>query len=105
MCRPDLRRVGATRLMTVTQPLRPARHAPTMPKSEQPSRRHDADAEYSYRRPLRVREMLPAIGIGVAVGVFAFYVTRVLLQRTPIEVDRRPGVRRAAGRREQTADA
>jgi hypothetical protein len=81
-----------------------------MPKLEHPSRLRDADVEYSYRRPLGVREMLPAIGIGVAVGVFAFYVTRVLLQRTPIKVDRRPNARRmvrtsVTGEREQTANA
>ena len=81
-----------------------------MPKLEHLSRRPDADVEYSYRRALGVREMLPAIGIGVAVGVFAFYVTRVLLQRTPIEVDRRPNARRLVepartGGRELTADA
>lgn len=59
-----------------------------MPSSEfRPPRPHDADAEYSYRRPLRLREMLPAIGIGIGAGVFAYYVTRLLLQRTPL---RRP---------------
>jgi hypothetical protein len=51
-------------------------------------RLRDADAEYSYRRPLRLREMLPAIGIGIGAGLFAFYVTRLLLQRTPLRVSR-----------------
>lgn len=59
-----------------------------MPSSElRRPRPHDVDAEYSYRRPLRLREMLPAIGIGIGVGVFTYYVTRLLLQRTPL---RRP---------------
>jgi hypothetical protein len=67
----------------------------------QPAKRlprlHDGDAEYSYRRPLRMRELLPAIGIGIGVGVFAFYVTRLLLQRTPLRI---PGRESSAARRE-----
>jgi len=47
-------------------------------------------------------ELLPAIGIGVGAGFFAFYVTKLLLQRTPLRVERgetetlsrRPGARR-----------
>ena len=73
-----------------------------MPKSDELSRRPDADAEYSYRRPVGLRELLPALGVGIAVGMFAFYVTRVLLQRTPLEVERRPRARRAL---EKSADA
>ena len=74
-----------------------------MPKSERFTRPRDAQDEYYYRRPLRYREILPALGIGVAVGMFAFYVTRVLLQRTPLEVERRPRVRRSTV--EKSADA
>ena len=66
-----------------------------MPKSERFTRPRDAESEYYYRRPLAFREILPALGIGVAVGMFAFYVTRVLLQRTPLDVERRPRVRRS----------
>lgn len=59
-----------------------------MPSSEtRRPRLHDAEAEYSYRRPLPWREMLPAIGVGIGVGAFAYYVTRLLLERTPL---RRP---------------
>ena len=47
-------------------------------------RDESAGAEYSYRRRLSAVELLPAIGVGVAVGVTAFYVTRVFLQRTPL---------------------
>lgn len=72
-----------------------------MPKSEQPTRRKGAGAEYYYRRPLGLREMLPAVGLGIAAGFFAFYVTRLLLQRTPLEVERRPRARAM----ERTADA
>jgi hypothetical protein len=41
-------------------------------------------AEYFYRRSLRTRELLPAIGIGVAAAVLAFYVARIVIQRTPL---------------------
>ena len=57
-------------------------------------RLRDAEAEYSYRRPLRLREVLPAIGIGIGAGLFAFYVTRLLLQRTPLRVGRDSAVSR-----------
>lgn len=60
-----------------------------MPSSEmRRPRLHAADAEYSYRRQLSLREMLPAIGIGIGAGLFAYYVTRLLMQRTPLRVDR-----------------
>lgn len=63
-----------------------------MPSPEQTSpRRRDVEAEYYYRRPLGLREMLPAIGIGIGAGLFAFYVTRLLLQRTPLKVHRGEG--------------
>jgi hypothetical protein len=69
-----------------------------MPSSDQPAPRHrDAGAEYSYRRPLGLRELLPAIGIAVGAGLFAFYVTRLLLQRTPLRVGRRAEVLGLAG--------
>lgn len=47
-----------------------------------------AGSEYSYRRALSLRELLPAVGVGVGVGLAAFYVARVLLERTPLRVDR-----------------
>lgn len=74
-----------------------------MPTSERFTRPRDARDEYYYRRPLSFRELLPALGVGVAVGMFAFYVTRVLLQRTPLEVERKPRVRRST--MERSADA
>lgn len=43
-----------------------------------------AGAEYFYRRSLTMSELLPAIGVGVAVGVVAFYLSRLVLQRTPL---------------------
>ena len=45
-------------------------------------------SEYSYRRELSLRELLPAVGVGVGVGLAAFYVARLVLQRTPLRVDR-----------------
>jgi hypothetical protein len=53
---------------------------------------------YVYRRPLRAGELLPAIGIGVAAGVAAFYVARLFLQRTPLlPEERRLGKHHASG--------
>jgi hypothetical protein len=42
---------------------------------------------YSYRRALSARELLPAVGVGVAAGMLAFYVTRVLMQRAPVTAE------------------
>ncbi|MDB4905890.1 MAG: hypothetical protein JWO05_674 [Gemmatimonadetes bacterium] len=53
-------------------------------------RRDPAADEYYYRRNLGMRELLPAIGIAVGAGVAAFYVARILLQRTPLAPERRP---------------
>jgi hypothetical protein len=54
-----------------------------MPSQSDP-RGESGVAEYFYRRSLSARELLPAIGIGVAAGVFAFYVARIVFQRTPL---------------------
>lgn len=60
-----------------------------MPLLEESIPRHrDADAEYYYRRPLSTRELLPAIGVAIGAGLFAFYITRLLLQRTPLKIER-----------------
>ena len=40
--------------------------------------------DYFYRRELSLPEMLPAIGVAVGVGAFAFYIARILLQRAPL---------------------
>lgn len=53
-----------------------------------------AQDEYYYRRSLERPELLSAVGVGIGVGMAAFYVARVLLQRTPLD---RP--RRGKGRR------
>lgn len=55
----------------------------------------DAGTEYYYRRPLGLRETLSAIGVGIGAGLLAFYVVRVLMQRTPL---RGPSALDRAGR-------
>jgi hypothetical protein len=41
-------------------------------------------AEYYYRRQLGVKDLLPAVGVGLAVGLAGFYVVQLLIQRTPL---------------------
>jgi hypothetical protein len=41
---------------------------------------------YTYRRDLEPRELLPAVGVAVGVGLAAFYAVYVLLQRTPLDI-------------------
>lgn len=48
------------------------------------------DTEYVYRRRLDERELLPAVGIAALAGVAAFYLARIMLQRTPLRPERRP---------------
>jgi hypothetical protein len=50
--------------------------------------------EYYYRRSLTPREVLPALGVGVGIGLIAFYVAKILLERTPLRPERRPSVQR-----------
>jgi hypothetical protein len=44
---------------------------------------------YYFRRSLTIAEQLPAVGAALIVGAAAFYVARVLLQRTALEPDDR----------------
>ena len=41
-------------------------------------------AEYYYRRHLGAKDLLPAIGVGVAAGLAGFYIVQLLIQRTPL---------------------
>ena len=41
-------------------------------------------AEYYYRRKLVAKELAPAVGVGVAAGLAAFYIVQLLIQRTPL---------------------
>jgi hypothetical protein len=59
-------------------------------------RRPRTGSNYYYRRRIGGWELLPAIGIGIGAGVAAFYVARLLLQRTPIAPESR---RVVAGRK------
>lgn len=101
MCRPDLHRVGRPedRHLFVAYSL--SFSALTMPSSKEASpRRVDVNAEYYYRRPLGLRELLPAVGVAVGAGLFAFYITKLLLQRTPLRLERpRPGSLERSARR------
>jgi hypothetical protein len=48
----------------------------------------DTRAVYHYRRELSAAEFLPAVGAAVGVGVIVFYLTSILIQRTPLVVER-----------------
>jgi len=41
-------------------------------------------AEYYYRRQLGAKDLLPAIGVGAALGLAGFYIVQLLIQRTPL---------------------
>ena len=41
-------------------------------------------AEYYYRRKLVAKDLVPAVGAGVAAGLAVFYVVQLLIQRTPL---------------------
>jgi hypothetical protein len=53
---------------------------------ETPDRRR-MPATYYYRRELGLRALAPAVGVGVAAGVAAFYLARLFLERTPLTID------------------
>lgn len=55
--------------------------------SANPEPRPAARASYSYRRRLSVSELVPVIAIAVGAGVVAFYIARILKQRTPLVDD------------------
>ena len=55
-----------------------------------PTRPPVVEADYYYRRDLDRSDLLPAVGIGFAVGVVGFYVARLLLQRTKLGPPARP---------------
>ena len=55
--------------------------------------------EYFYRRSMGLRDIVPAIGVGVSAGLLAFYVAKLFLERTPLRAPEgrvRPGGGRSA---------
>jgi hypothetical protein len=50
----------------------------------------DVESEYYYRRRLGTLEVLKAVGVGIGAGLLGFYVTKVMLERTPLRPERRP---------------
>jgi hypothetical protein len=73
-----------------------------MPAKTDP-RESSAPDTYFYRRALAARDLVPAIGVGVATGLVAFYLTKLYLERAPLTPERvvpprTPGrLRRARG--------
>jgi len=45
----------------------------------------DVDPKYYYRRSLTVRELAPAVGAAVAAAAVTFYITKLFLERTPLD--------------------
>ena len=65
--------------------------------TELPSRSADLPAAtHYYRRDVSPRELIPAIGVGIAAGLAAFYVARLFLQKTPLIRER--GIEHLDGR-------
>jgi hypothetical protein len=44
----------------------------------------EMSAEYTYRRKLRATDLMPAVAVGLSLGIAGFYVARVLLQRASV---------------------
>jgi len=57
---------------------------------------------YVFRRRLSGRELVPAIGAGIVTGLAAFYVARLLLERTPLLPEERRLGKHHAGERRPT---
>jgi hypothetical protein len=51
---------------------------------DDPGSRTVPPATYYYRRPLELRELVPAVGVAVGAGLAAFYLARLFLQRTAL---------------------
>ena len=70
-----------------------------MPANPEPLFEATDNRHYYYRRRLGMRELVPAVAVGVGAGLVAFYLARLFAQRTPLLDDsakRRP--RRAGGK-------
>jgi hypothetical protein len=62
-----------------------------------------AGSQFYYRRTLNGRDLLPAIGVGIAAGILAFYVARIYLEQTPLVPAGKSGVPRKRGGAERPA--
>ena len=58
--------------------------------TRKPTRPPITEADYYYRRNLTGSDLLPAIGIGIGVGIAGFYIARLLFQRTSLGPPSRP---------------
>jgi hypothetical protein len=58
--------------------------------TRKPARPPVSEADYYYRKKLKRTDLLPAIGIGIGVGIAGFYIARLLLQRTSLGPPSRP---------------
>jgi len=65
----------------------PGTHEVGMPAKSDP-RGQGADSEYYYRRAVNAGGLLRALGFGATVGLAAFYVARLYLERTPLAAGR-----------------
>jgi hypothetical protein len=70
-----------------------ARSRPSRPSTSDGSRNDDRESGYYFRRALSARELMPAIAVGVGAGLVGFYLTRLLLERTPLPKTSRAGAR------------
>lgn len=61
---------------------------PSMPSPR--SRPESPATEYVYRRQPEPRELLPALGAALGVGLAVFYVARLFIQRTSLIADGSP---------------
>jgi hypothetical protein len=53
-------------------------------KSDPQAEREGAGSQFYYRKRIRGRDLLPAVGFGIAAGILGFYVAQIYLQRTPL---------------------
>jgi hypothetical protein len=71
-----------------------------MPANREPLHEASDAHTYYYRRRLKARDVLMAAGVGISVGMFAFYLATRFAQRTPL-LDEKAG--RSVRRRQKGA--
>ena len=69
-----------------------------MPANREPLHEASDRHSYYYRRPLTPGDYLLATGVGLGVGLAAFYLATRFVQRTPLIEDPMPGTLRRKGR-------